>query len=106
MDMKLRGKKAIVLGGTRGIGRSIAETLAGEGVSVAICARKPDQVDEAVAHLKGLGVQAFGGVVDVTDGDRLKAWIGEAGTQLGGVDIVVSNAGAMAQGHDPDSWKQ
>ena len=106
MDMKLQGKKAIVLGGTRGIGRSIAETLAAEGVSVAICARQAEQVDETVAHLKGFGVQAYGGVVDVTDGDRLKTWIGEAGAEFGGVDIVVSNAGAMAQGHDPESWKQ
>jgi len=65
MDLGLKGKKAIVTGGTRGIGRAIAETLAAEGVDIAICARNQDQVDEAVAALSKLGVKATGGVVPV-----------------------------------------
>lgn len=106
MDLGLKGKKAIVLGGTRGIGRAIAETLAREGADVAICARNPAQIDEAVAALKALGVKATGGSVDISDGAALKAWIASAGAELGGVDILVSNAGAMAQGADPASWEQ
>ena len=51
MDLKLTGKNAVILGGTRGIGRSIADTLADEGVNVAICARKQDQIDAAVFDL-------------------------------------------------------
>ncbi len=105
MDLHLKGKNALVLGGTRGIGRAIAETLAGEGANVGVCARNPDQVAEAVAALKAKGVNATGASVDITDGAALKAWIESAGRALGGVDILVSNAGAMAQGPDPASWE-
>ena len=106
MDLGLKGKKAIVLGGTRGIGRAIAETLAGEGADVAVCARNPDQVSEAVAALTALGVRATGASVDITNAAALKGWIDEAARELGGVDILISNAGAMAQGADPASWEQ
>ena len=56
MDLGLRGRNAVVLGGTRGIGRAIAETLAGEGAGVAVCARNADQVASTVAELKAKGV--------------------------------------------------
>lgn len=106
MDLGLKGKKAVILGGTRGIGRAIADTLAGEGADVAVCARNADQVAETVAALKAKGVNATGASVDITDGPALKAWVKEAGEELGGIDVLVSNAGAMAQGADPDSWKK
>ena len=105
MDLHLKGKNAVVLGGTRGIGRAIAETFAAEGANVAVCARNADQVAEAVAALKDRGVRAAGGAVDIADGVALKAWVAEAGDELGGIDILVSNAGAMAQGPDPASWE-
>ena len=106
MDLKLKGKNCVILGGTRGIGRAIADTLADEGANVAICARNADQVAAAVSDLSEKGVRATGGSVDVTSGDDLKAWIKSAGEELGGIDILVSNAGAMAQGNDPASWQQ
>jgi 3-oxoacyl-[acyl-carrier protein] reductase len=106
MDLQLKAKKAIVLGGTRGIGRAIAETLAREGADVAVCARNAEQVAEAVAALTALGVKATGASVDIMDGPALKAWIEAAAGELGGIDILVSNAGAMAQGGDPASWEQ
>ncbi len=106
MDLGLKGKKAVILGGTRGIGRAIAETLAGEFSDVAVCARNPDQVKETVASLKGMSVNATGASVDISDGDALKTWVKAAGEELGGIDILVSNAGAMAQGNDVASWKQ
>ena len=52
MDLGLKGRNAVVLGGTRGIGRAIADTLAGEGCGVAVCARNADQVVATVAELR------------------------------------------------------
>ncbi len=106
MDLGLKGKNAIVLGGTRGIGRAIAATLAGEGANVAVCARNAEQVAATVAELKAKGIKATGGPVDVTDGAALKGWIEGAAKELGGIDLLFSNAGAMAQGGDPASWEQ
>jgi len=105
MDIHLKGKNAVVLGGTRGIGRAIAETLVGEGANVAICARNADQVKDAVSALKSKGTKVTGGAVDIMDGVALKSWIGKAASELGGIDILISNAGAMAQGADPASWE-
>jgi len=105
MDLQLKDKNAVVLGGTRGIGRAIAETLAAEGANMAICARNTDQVGEAVAALRDKGVRSTGAAVDVTDGPALRRWIDSAGHELGSIDILVSNAGAMAQGADPASWE-
>ncbi len=61
---------------------------------------------EAVAALKDKGIKATGASVDIMDGAALKTWIAKAGDELGGIDILVSNAGAMAQGGDPASWEQ
>ncbi|MBR0908670.1 SDR family NAD(P)-dependent oxidoreductase [Bradyrhizobium japonicum] len=105
MDLGLKGKNAIVLGGTRGIGRAIAATLAGEGANVAVCARNADQVAATVTELKASGIRASGGPVDVTDGAALKAWIETAAKEFG-VDLLFANAGAMAQGADAASWEQ
>jgi len=106
MDLGLQGRNAVVLGGTRGIGRAIALTLAGEGASVAVCARNADQIKSTVAEIRALSVPATGASVDITDAAGLKSWIGSAAEELGGIDMLFSNAGAMAQGADPASWQQ
>src|SRR5690606_9245762 len=105
MDLGLKGKKAVVTGATRGIGRAIAETLAAEVADVAICARNQEQVNEAAAALRGHGVNVVGGAVDIADGPALKAWIAEAGQLLGGIDILVSNASALASANTEEAWK-
>jgi 3-oxoacyl-[acyl-carrier protein] reductase len=106
MDLGLKGKKAIVTGGTRGIGHAIASLLATEGCDVAICARHREAVDQTVANLERHGVKATGGAVDVADLPALRNWIGEAADALGGLDIFVANVSALAQGMDEASWRR
>src|SRR6266446_4701732 len=83
MDLGLKGRNAVVLGGTRGIGRAIADTLAGEGSGVAVCARNADQVTTTVTELKAQGVKANGAAVDITDAAALKSWIAGVANELG-----------------------
>ena len=97
MDLGLKGKKAIVTGGTRGIGYAIASLLAAEGCDVAICARNRGPVDETVAALARAGVKAVGGAVDVADLPALRAWVGEAAGA-----IVVVGSTAMAEIYGPN----
>ena len=106
MDLGLKGKKALVTGGTRGIGRAIVEQLAEEGCDVALCARSAGPVAETAAALEKKGVRATGSAVDVSDIAALKNWIGDAAAALGGVDIFVANVSALAQGMDEDSWRR
>jgi len=105
MDLHLKGKRAIVLGGTRGIGRAIAETLAGEGANVALCARNHEQVEEAVAALTKKGVRATGAPVDIAKGPELKAWVENVAKDFGGLDIVISNASALTMGAHAEAWE-
>jgi len=90
MDLGLAGKKALVTGATKGIGRGVAETLLEEGASVAICARDADGVAKAVEEMSSLGT-VVGEAVDAADGDALAAWVASAAEQLGGIDIYVHN---------------
>ena len=89
----LSGKIAIVTGGTRGIGRAIAERLLREGASVAICGRTPDSVARAVAEMGPLG-KIFGHPADVSDAAQVERFFLAVDARFGGLDILVNNAGA------------
>jgi 3-oxoacyl-[acyl-carrier protein] reductase len=103
MDLGLAGKKALVTGATKGIGRAIAETLLQEGASVAICARTAEGVQTAITEMSAHG-HVVGGVADAGDPQALKAWIASSAEQLGGIDIYVHNtSGKPAK--TLDAWK-
>jgi 3-oxoacyl-[acyl-carrier protein] reductase len=106
MDLGLKGKRAVITGGSRGIGRAIAESFAAEGADVSICARKADEVASVVAALKSKGGKAFGHAVDVADGAALTAWITSTASELGGIDALVCNVSALAVGDTADSWEK
>lgn len=97
MDLGLAGKRALVTGGSRGIGKAIAARLLAEGASVAISARGQDGVDATIAELGEQG-SIVGAALDVADGDALTGWVQDMGERLGGIDIVVSNASGGGQG--------
>jgi NAD(P)-dependent dehydrogenase (short-subunit alcohol dehydrogenase family) len=105
LDLKLGGKRAIVTGGTRGIGRAIVETLLAEGADVAFCARNADEVAAATEALSAGGKRVTGGVVDVADTSALQSWIGEATAKLGGLDVFVANVSAGG-GMGPEMWQK
>ena len=96
MDLGLTGKRALITGATKGIGRAIAQTLLAEGASVAICARNADEVDAAVRELSQRGT-AVGAAVDASDLPSLEAWVGASADQLGGIDIYVHNTSGKPQ---------
>lgn len=102
MDLGLTGKKALITGSTKGIGRAIAETLLAEGASVAICARNADEVTGAVDELSKQGTVS-GAAVDAGDLESLIDWINSSAEELGGIDIYVHNTSAKPQ-RKIDDW--
>jgi 3-oxoacyl-[acyl-carrier protein] reductase len=90
MDLGLTGKKALITGATKGIGRAVAESLLAEGASVSICARNAEGLEKAIAEMSALGT-VVGQVVDAADGEAVAAWVKWSAEQLGGIDIYVHN---------------
>jgi 3-oxoacyl-[acyl-carrier protein] reductase len=106
MDLGLKGLRAVVTGGTKGIGRAAADIFAQEGASVAICARNGDDVKKAVKDLTAKGAHAFGAGVDVADKAALQKFIADSARALGGIDILVANVSALAAQDSEESWSQ
>jgi 3-oxoacyl-[acyl-carrier protein] reductase len=99
VDLGLTGRRALVTGATKGIGRAVAFELAGEGASVAVCSRSGDDVKTTVADLEDLGVTVYGAAADVTNAEEISRWVDDAAEALGGIDVVVNNAGAARPGN-------
>jgi 3-oxoacyl-[acyl-carrier protein] reductase len=104
MDLGLKGRKAIITGGSRGLGRAAAETLAAEGCDIAICSRGAEGVETAKKSLEAKGVKVFAQAVDVGDKEALEGFIAAAIADLGGLDILVSNPSG-GNGVDESAWK-
>jgi len=107
--MELRGKKAIITGGSRGLGKATAIAFAKLGIDVAITGRNEDKLKETVSELKYLGVNVTYEVFDVANYEEVKVGIKNIILNLGTVDILVNNAGIAAFGTlnemDPTLWE-
>jgi len=101
VDLRLGGRRAVVTGGSKGIGRAVVEELVGEGVAVAFCARNAEEVklaeEEVRASVPDAAVTGY--TADVTDPDQVQRLIDDAAQALGGIDILVNNAGAAHPGN-------
>jgi 3-oxoacyl-[acyl-carrier protein] reductase len=108
-NASLLNKSAIVTGGTRGIGRAIAERLLAEGARVAICGTRRKTVDEAVDCLSSKG-EVFGMVADVSSADQVKQFIAAVEQRFDGVDILINNAGVgvfrAVSDLSPEEWER
>lgn len=93
MDLGIKNRVALVTGGSRGLGRQAALSLAREGASVAICARGADRLEATLEELKSLGSPAVAATADVTDTESLRTLVERVTSELGPIDILVNNAG-------------
>ena len=104
MQISVKGKRAVVAGGSRGIGRSIALALAEAGAAISICARGRGTLDKTSAEIAARGVKTHAGVCDLADKDAIATYIAAAADSLGGIDILVNNASGFGSTDDEDGW--
>ena len=110
----LRGRHALVTGGGRGIGRSIALAMADAGAEVAVASRSQGELDGVAAEIKQRGPRGFAVIIDVMSREQITAGVDEAARKLGGLDILVNNAGGVVAlnplhldplNHDPRAFE-
>jgi 3-oxoacyl-[acyl-carrier protein] reductase len=104
MKIDFTGKKAIVCGGSRGIGRAIALGFAACGGDVSICARDPKALASAKGEIAKLGRKAHAESVDLAQGEAVRGYVRDAVIALGGVDLLVNNASAFGASDDDKGW--
>jgi 3-oxoacyl-[acyl-carrier protein] reductase len=100
MDFGIKGRVALVTGGSRGLGRQAALSLAGEGVNVAICGRSQETLDRAVAEISSLGVSSLGVAADISDPSAIGPLHDQVVETLGPIDILVNNVGGSRSRSD------
>jgi len=104
MKIDLTGRRALIAGGSRGIGLAIAQSLAAAGADVAICARKQATLDAAAESLKAHGRRISARACDLSLEPQVRAWVEAAAQDLGGIDILVNNASGFGRTDDEAGW--
>lgn len=104
MNIDFTGRKAIICGGSRGIGRAIALGLAAAGADVSICARGAETLERTRSEIAAHGHKAHAASVDLKDEAAIKGYIAEAAAALGGIDVLVNNASAFGSADDETAW--
>lgn len=105
MNLELLGKNAVVTGASKGIGKSIALALAGEGANVAICARGEEALRAVEKEIVEMGVKAFAASCDVGNRNSLNDFLENAKSNLGSIDILVNNVSAIRFGDEDIDWE-
>jgi NADP-dependent 3-hydroxy acid dehydrogenase YdfG len=109
MAGSLEGRKAVITGGSSGIGAAAAVAMAREGAAVALGARRVDRCEEIASQINADGGRAVAIEADITDEEQARRLVEEAHSELGGLDCLVNNAGVMLlgplQGADPADWR-
>ena len=110
MDLQLNGKHAIVTGGSKGIGKGIAQSLAGEGCNVTICARTKEELERTADELRKFGTEILAVQADLTNEEDIEKVVSESAEKFGTIDILVNNAGTIGrsgtfEGTPLDEWR-
>ena len=104
MKIELQGRNAVIAGGSRGIGRSIALAFAEAGANVSICARGGESLRSTESELKRFGHKVHAAVCDLGDGPAVIAYVHSAADALGGIGVLVNNASGFGSSDDEAGW--
>ena len=104
MQFAFKGKRAIICGGSRGIGCAIATALARDGADVSICARGAEGLKATAAQLSKLGGRVHFAPCDLGDGPAVTRYVADAAAALGGLDILINNASGFGMTDDEAGW--
>jgi 3-oxoacyl-[acyl-carrier protein] reductase len=106
MHIDLKGRRAVVAGGSKGIGRSIALALSEAGAAVSICARGGAALEATLAEIRGRGVAGHAAECDLANEAAIAPYVDTAAAALGGLDIIVNNASGFGMGDDETGWEK
>jgi len=106
MKVDIKGKRVVIAGGSKGIGRSIALAFAEGGASVSICARGAEALEKTSGEIAAFRGIAHAGICDLSKEADITAYIADAADKLGGIDVLVNNATGYGWGDDEASWEQ
>lgn len=104
MPFDFSGRRVLVAGSSRGIGKAVALQFAAAGASVSVCARGADALERARAEIAAHGRPVHAHSCDLADPASISAWVQAAAAELGGIDILVNNASGLGMGDDEAGW--